>query len=86
MVNILSSLYEISRCSTAPAALEIVSLLNCSFSSRHIVVSHYSFNLHFPKTNNFVHTFICIFAIKRISLAKELFTSFAYFLLGTLSY
>ena len=64
---------------TFSPAFGVVSVSNFGHSNRCIVLSYCCFNLHFVKTYDGEHLFICSFSIYVSSLVRCVFRSFAHF-------
>ena len=66
--------------STSSPAFDVVDTFYVSHSDGYVVMSHYSFNLHFFGTNDGAHLFMGVLAACISSSVKCRLTSFACFL------
>lgn len=74
--------YTHSVCfSTSLPAFCIFTIFHFSHSNRSVLISHCSYDLHFPNDNEGKHLFLCSFTFHIISVVKYLFISFDHFLI-----
>lgn len=65
------AVYENSSFSTFwPEFNFVIFFLKISYTSECVVLSHDSFNVHFPDTNDVVHLFMYLFSICRFTFVK----------------